>query len=82
MLEKVEVIDKIEVLEDGQIQVRRATKIMENGKQIGSPTYHRWVLAPDADLTEQEDKVKKVSEAVWTQEVKDKYKAKRDEPIL
>jgi len=60
MLEKITVIDKIEVLEDGQIQVRQATKIMEDGKEIGK-TYHRWVLAPDMDVTNQDDRVKAIA---------------------
>ena len=79
MLEKKEVIDSMNVLEDGQIQVRRATKIMEDGKEVGSPTYHRWVLAPDSDITGQEDKVKAVAGVVWTKEVKDAYKDKQEE---
>jgi hypothetical protein len=75
MLEKITVIDKIEVLEDGQIQVRQATRIMEDGQEIGK-TYHRWVLAPDADVTKQDDRVKAIANTVWTKEVKDAYKAK------
>ena len=77
MLEKNIVIDKIEVLEDGQIQVRQATRIMEDGKEIGK-TYHRWVLAPDAkDISTQNDRVKAIANTVWTNEVKDNFKAKQ-----
>ena len=74
MLEKKEVIDSMNVLEDGQIQVRRATKIMEDGKEI-SKTYHRWVLSPGQEIDDQEDKVKSVANAVWTKEAIDTYKA-------
>ena len=70
------VIDKIEVLEDGQIQIRQATKIMEDGKEL-SKTYHRWVLSPGQDLTGQEAKVKAVAESVWTKETIAAFKAKQ-----
>jgi len=76
MLEKNIVIDKIEVLEDGQIQVRQATIIMEDVVEIGK-TYHRWVLAPDDNVDTQTDRVKAIANTVWTKEVKDAYKAKQ-----
>ena len=75
MLEKKVVIDKVEVLEDGQIQVRQATKIMEDGKEIGK-TYHHHVLSPGDDLTGQDERVKAVAEAVWIPEVIKEYKLK------
>jgi hypothetical protein len=72
-LEKVIVIDRIEILEDGQIQVREATKILEDGKEL-SRSFHRHVLAP-TDLIDREDaKVQAISAAVWTKEVVDAYK--------
>lgn len=80
-LEKLVVIDKIEVLEDGQIQIRQATKIMEDGKEI-SKTYHRWVLAPGQEITDQTQKVKDIALATWTKEVKDTYIAKQEENTL
>ena len=77
-LEKLVVIDKIEVLEDGQIQVRQATKIMEDGKEI-SKTYHRWVLTPGQNLTDQIQKVQDIATATWTEEVISAYQAKQAE---
>ena len=41
-------IDKVEILEDGQLQVREAKVIYEDGKEI-SRTYHRMVLDPGRD---------------------------------
>ena len=75
MLTKQIVIDKIEILEDGQIQIRQATKIIEDGIEL-SKSYHRWVLAPGQDITNQVDKVKNIANVVWTQEVIDAYNAK------
>ena len=41
-------IDKLEILEDGQMQVREAKVILEDGKEI-SRAYHRMVLDPGRD---------------------------------
>lgn len=73
MLEKISVIDQIEVTELGHVQVRRADKIFEDGKEI-SKTYHRHVLSPGDDLTGQDDRVQAIARAVWTPEVIAKYK--------
>jgi len=72
-LKKVIVIDQIEVLESGHIQIRQATKIMENGKEI-SKTYHRHVLSPGDSLEGQDEKVQRIAKAVWTPEVVAAYK--------
>jgi hypothetical protein len=45
MLEKIEIVDRIEVVENGCVQVRTKTVIMEDGKQI-SGNFHRHVVAP------------------------------------
>ena len=47
-LAKTTTVDKIEVLEMGQLQVRRATIISEDGVEL-SRTFHRHVLEPGAD---------------------------------
>ena len=74
-LEKVIVIDKIEVLEDGQMQIRQVTKVLENGNELGR-TYHRWVLVPDQKITTQTNKVKAIAAAVWTSDVVTAWKNK------
>jgi len=78
MLVKKVVIDSIEVLESGHIQVRQATKIMEDGKEL-SKSYHRWVLSPGDDFSTQDEKVKKIAQVIHTKEVVDAYKAKQIE---
>lgn len=71
-LEKQVVVDKIEVLENGCIQVREATRITEDGNVISS-SYHRHVVTP-ADSVEGEDqRVKDIAAAVHTPEVKQAY---------
>jgi hypothetical protein len=75
MLKKEVVIDKIEVLESGHIQVRQATKVLEDGKEIGK-TYHRHVLAPGDNFDKETEKVKAVAAVIHTPEVIAAYKAK------
>jgi hypothetical protein len=67
-LVKTDIVDQINVLELGQIQVRTTTRIIENGTEI-SKSYHRHVLAPGDDLTGQDERVVAVANAVWTPEV-------------
>jgi hypothetical protein len=76
-LNKIEVVDRIEVLESGVIQVRTATKIMEDGKQI-SATFHRHVVAPGDDYAAEADRVKAICAATHTQEVVDAYKVAQE----
>ena len=51
-LEKIVVVDRIEVVENGSVQVRTCTRIVEDGNQI-SQTFHRTSLTPGQDLTDQ-----------------------------
>jgi len=73
-LTKENVVDKIEVLESGQVQVRTATRVLEDGAVLSS-AFHRHVLAPGQDLTDQDPKVVAIANAVWTDEVVTAYGA-------
>jgi hypothetical protein len=64
-LTKETVIDKIEVLESNAIQVRSAIRVMEDGAML-SQSYHRHVLTPGDDLTNEDPKVVAIANAVWT----------------
>ena len=69
--------DKIEVVSYGSfsnVQVRTATVIKRDGEEI-SRTFHRHVVHPDADLTQEDADVAAVCTAVFTQAVKDAYAA-------
>jgi hypothetical protein len=76
-LTKEVVIDQITVLEDGQMQVREVTRIMEDGVEL-SKSYHRHVVAPGDDLTKEDAKVAEVGTVVHTEQVKDDFKAKQE----
>ena len=72
-LEKVVEVDQIEVKGEYSIQVRTATKVMDDGKQIGSTSYHRHVVHPDSILSSEDAKVKKIAEALWGDEEKEAW---------
>jgi len=74
MLEKVNVVDRIEVVENGSVQVRTKTAIMEDGKQI-SGTFHRHVVAPGDDYSNEDARVKAICAATHTADVIKAYKA-------
>ena len=85
-LTKETVVDKIEVLEMGQVQVRTATRIKEDGTELSS-SFHRHVLAPstktdgswgDTDISGEDARVQAVATATWTAEVKTAYQEMTD----
>lgn len=67
-------VDKIEVLGNGCVQVRTLTQILENGQPI-SGTYHRHVVAPGADYSNEDARVQAICAATHTSEVIEAYKA-------
>jgi hypothetical protein len=67
--------DKIEIVSEYKmIQVRTATVIKRDGVEI-SRSYHRHVVAPDADITGESAEVQAICNAVHTDEVKAAYAA-------
>jgi len=89
-LSKVVVVDKIEVLEKGQVQVRTVTRIMEDGVELNS-SFSRHVVTPQVrsgyekgvsagtwaatDVTGEDARVQAICTAAWTTEVIAAYKA-------
>ena len=73
-LTKQQVIDKIEVVENGSLQIRQVTKIMEDGKELSS-SYHRWSFAPGDDVSDQPANVQAIAAAAWTPAVIAAYQA-------
>lgn len=76
-IEKIKVVDRIEVVANGCVQVRTQTAIMENGKQI-SDSFHRHVVVPGADYSAEDTKVKAICAAVHTPAVIAAYKAAQE----
>jgi len=67
-LEKVTIVDLIEVVENGCIQVRTKTSIKEDGVEI-SGTFHRHVVVPGADVSAEDAKVQAIAASIHTAEV-------------
>jgi len=74
-LTKESIQDKIEVLEDGLIQVRTVTRIIEDGNVIGQ-SFHRHVIPPGRDLANESGKAREIAQTVHTPEVIAAYQAK------
>ena len=77
MLEKVISVDLIEVLENGSVQVRTKTAILEDGKQI-SGTFHRHVVAPGDDYSAEDARVQAICKATHTAAVVTAYQAAQE----
>jgi hypothetical protein len=71
-LEKVEIIDRIEVVENGTIQVRTKTAIKEDGVEISSK-FHRHVVVPGADYSAEDAKVQAIAASIHTADVISAY---------
>ena len=77
-LEKQIVVDLIEVVENGCVQVRTKTAIMEDGKQI-SGTFHRHVVVPGQDYSNEDSRVQAICAATHTPEVIAAYQASQEQ---
>lgn len=75
-LSEQSVISKIEILEDGQIQVRRADRVLKDGVVIAE-RFHRHVLEPGSDVSNEDPRVKKAATAFWTKDVLAAFKESR-----
>jgi hypothetical protein len=73
-LKKVIFVDLIEVIENGCVQVRTKTAIMEDGEEISSK-FHRHVVAPGNDYSGENARVQAICAAVHTPEVIVAYQA-------
>jgi hypothetical protein len=90
-LTKETVVDKIEVLENGRLQVRTATRVKEDGAVLSS-SFHRNVLEPstknesdawvDTDISGEDARVQAVANATWTDSVKTAYQEMIDAQSL
>lgn len=76
-LEKTVAVDQIEVVGIGIVQVREATVITEDGKQI-SKTYHRHTITPGQDYSSEEPRVQAICAAVHTPECIAAYQAQQE----
>jgi hypothetical protein len=73
MLEKIQIVDRIEAIENGCVQVRTKTVIKEDGVEISSK-FHRHVVAPGDDYSAEDARVKAICAAMHTADVVAAYK--------
>ena len=76
-LEKQTVVDLIESIENGCVQVRTATRILDDN-QIVSSSFHRHVVAPGDDYSQEDPRVQAICAAVQTPEIIANYKAAQE----
>jgi len=81
MLEKQIVVDLIEILENGCIQVRTKTAIKEDGVEISSK-FHRHVVTPGDDYSDENAKVQAICLTVHTPEVVEAYRLAQLDEML
>lgn len=72
-LEKKTIVDLIEVTENGCVQVRTKTAILEDGEQI-SGTFHRHVIVPGDSYANESPRVRAICTVVHTADVVNDYK--------
>lgn len=85
---KETVTDKIEVRETGRIEIRTATILKEDGKEI-TRTFHKHAIDPsdknpeteaweDTDISSEDARVQAIANATWTDSVKTAYQEMMD----
>lgn len=67
-------VDQVTVVENGIVQYREATRVMEDGNEL-TKTYHRTSLTPGQDLDGVPPVVAAICAAAWTPEVLAAYQA-------
>ena len=77
-LTKEIIVDKIEVIEMGEVQVRTITRVKEDGVELSS-SFQRHFLEPstkdsgswaDTDISGEDARVQAIATATWTDAVK------------
>ena len=69
-----QLVDLVELVQTNHIQVRTANIIERDGVEV-TRTFHRHVLSPGDDVTNEDPKVQAIANAVWTEEVIAAYQA-------
>lgn len=64
MLTKEVIIDLIQIDRDDHVHVRRARRVLDDGEIIGEQ-YHREVLTPGMDISNQPAKVQAICNLLW-----------------
>ena len=82
-LEKSETNDKLEIVDVGSwkvLQVRTATIIKDDGKEI-SRNFHRRVIVPTDDWSSEDTEIKTICDTIMTAERINAFKAAEESSI-
>ena len=75
-LEEITLTDKIEVTQNGSLQIRHRHAIIDSETGVEkAASFHRHVLAPADDVSGECERVQAVAAAVWTPECIAAYQA-------
>ena len=66
-LEK-QIEEHLEILPNGNIQIKQVTKILDDGVQIAS-NIHRSVVQPGDDVSSKSQRVQEIAASLWTPEL-------------
>lgn len=79
-LQQQTVKGKLEILENGVIQVREDTYIIDdtNNSRVFGPRYHRYTLVPGQDVTGELQWIQRICNIVWTPAVIAAYQASQN----
>lgn len=77
MIEKQELYSQIELIETGYVQLRKTTKIIENGEVISS-AHHRSIVTPDDDISSLPQDIQDLCNTFWTDEVRQRFIDNKD----
>jgi hypothetical protein len=84
-LTKVSKLDKYEIVNADtipMIQCRHAVWVEEDGVMIGGKQYHRHVITPADDVSNEDAQIQAVASAIFTDEIKAAYAAKLAEETV
>ena len=73
-LTEITKVDQIEIVGDYTIQIRTATIIEKDGVEI-SKSFHRHIVSPGDDVSNEDTRVQAVANAIFTEEVISTYQA-------
>ena len=79
MITEKTVYDAITILEDGQIQLRRARVILDSDGTEISRQFHRQVLEPGQNVTMFPSRIQAVCQTLWTPQVIADYQAAKEQ---
>ena len=80
-LEELQLTDKIEVIQNGALQIRHRHSIVDSDTGVEKAAiFHRHVVNPGDDVSGECERVKAVAKAVWTPECIAAYQASLPQP--